>query len=189
MKTFADAAMLAILVLYAISGFRRGFIRSLIDLVGGIAALIAAVLFAKSFAAWVQGVWGPSAPKWVSDPVLSKVAAILVLFLLFEALVETVSALLNHLFSLPGLRQINALFGGAIGFGKGSVVVLILCAALRSYLPSGTAAAAIPSQPQQELRQAAFSQIYQAVSGHNPVYDLFQSQIWNEVGSDAKKAV
>ena len=187
LNTLTDVGMLALLVVYAISGFRRGFIRSLIDLVGGIAALVAAVLFAKSFSAWALGAWGPSAPKWLSDPVLSKVAAIFVLFLLFEALIQTVASLLNHLFRLPGLRQINALLGGVLGFGKGSVVVLILCAALRVYLPSS--AAAVQSQPQQQLRQAALSQIYQAVSGHNPVYDLFQSQNWNEVGINAKKAV
>ena len=179
--------MAVLLIVFTVSGFRRGFIRSLVDLIGGIAALIAAVVFSQNFAEWARNLIGKSAPKWMSDPVLSKVVAVLVLFLLFEALIQTVASLLNHIFRLPGLRQINALFGGALGFGKGVVVVLLLCAALRVSLPSFTADD-MPGM-QQSLRQAAFSQIYQTVSAHNPVYDLFQSQFWNEVGRNAKKAI
>ena len=111
LKTFTDVAMAALLVIFAVSGFRRGFIRSLVDLLGGIASLIAAVIFAQNFANWARTLLGTSAPKWMSDSVLSKVAAVLVLFLLFEALIETVASLLDHVFRLPGLRQINALFG------------------------------------------------------------------------------
>ena len=182
MKTFADVAMVLILVIFAISGFRRGFIRSLVDLIGGIAALIAAVIFSQQFTDWARNFLGTSAPKWMSNPILSKVVAVLVLFLLFEALIQTVASLLDHVFRLPGLRQLNALFGGALGFGKGLVVVLLLCASLRMSLPSFTS-----DMPW--LKQATFSQIYQTVSGHNPVYDLFQSEFWSEVGKNAKQAV
>lgn len=182
MKTFTDIVMAALLVIYTVSGFRRGFIRSLVDLIGGIASLIAAVLFAQNFLDWGRGVLGASAPKWMADPVLSKLAAVLVLFLLFEALIQTVASLIDHIFRLPGLRQINTLLGGVLGFGKGVVLVLILCAALRVSLPSF--AGDIPW-----LKQASFSQVYQSVSARNPVYDLFQTEFWNEVGRNAKKAI
>lgn len=185
MGVFTDAAMAVILVLYAVSGFRRGFIRALVDLIGGIIALVAAVLFAKSFAAWALGVFGTSLPKWAVDPVMSKALAMVILFILFECLIQTVSSVLSHIARLPGLRQVNALLGGVLGFGKGSVVVLLLCAMLRVSLP----AAASPAQQNQPIRQAALSQIYQTVSGNNPVYNLIQSQIWNEVGIYGKKAV
>ncbi len=182
LKTFTDAVMAVILVGFAVSGFRRGLIRSLVDLLGGIASLIAAVIFSQDFAKWARGFLGASAPKWMNDPVLSKAVAVLVLFLLFEALIQTVASLLDHVFRLPGLRQINALFGGALGFGKGAVVVLLLCAVLRVSLPSY--AAEMPW-----LKQAAFSQVYQSVAARNPVYDLLQSEFWNEVGKNAKTAV
>ena len=182
MKTVTDVAMAVLLVLYAVSGFRRGLIRSLVDLLGGVAALVGAVIFSRNFADWIRGFLGVSAPKWMSDPVLSKVAAVLVLFLLFEALIQSAASLLNHVFRLPGLRQLNTLFGGVLGFGKGAVVVLLLCASLRISLPSFAA-------NQQWLKQAAFSQIYQSVSVHNPVYDLFQSEFWSEVGKNAKQAI
>lgn len=182
MKTFTDVAMAALLVFYAASGFRRGLIRSLVDLLGGVAALIAAVVFSQSFVGWARAFLGASAPQWMSDPVLSKVAAVLMLFVLFEALIQAVASLLNHVFRLPGLRQLNALFGGVLGFGKGAVVVLLLCASLRVSLPSFAA-------NQQWLKQAAFSQIYQSVSARNPVYDLFLSEFWSEVGKNAKQAI
>ena len=185
METFADVVMVVLLLLYTVSGFRRGFVRSLVDLLGGIAALIAAVIFSQRFADWVRAFFGNSAPKWMRDPVLSKVLAVIVLFLLFETLIQTVASLLNRIFHLPGLRQINALLGGVLGFGKGAVVVLLLCAVLRVSLPSFSA-----DMPwgQQSLRQVAFSRIYQTVSGYNPVYELFQSDLWNEVGKNATKA-
>jgi membrane protein required for colicin V production len=182
---FTDAAIAVILILYAVSGFRRGFIRALVDLLGGIVALVAAILFAKSFAAWALGFFGPSLPKWAADPVISKILAIVILFILFECLIQTIASILSKIARLPGLRQLNALLGGVLGFGKGSVVVLLLCAMLRISLPT----AAASTQQNQTLRQFALSQIYQTVSENNPVYNLIQSQIWNEVGIYGKKAV
>jgi uncharacterized membrane protein required for colicin V production len=182
---FTDAAIAVILVLYAVSGFRRGFIRALIDLLGGIVALVAAVLFAKSFAAWALGLFGPSLPKWAVDPVISKILAMVILFFLFECLIQAIASILNKIARLPGLRQLNALLGGVLGFGKGSVVVLLLCAMLRISLPT----AAASTQQNQALHQFALSQIYQTVSDNNPVYNLIQSQIRNEVGFNGKKAV
>jgi membrane protein required for colicin V production len=182
LKTFTDAVIVALLLLYAASGFRRGFIRSLVDLLGGIAALIGAVIFSQQFADWVREFLGDSAPQWMNNTILTRVAAVLVLFLLFEGLIQTAASLLNHVFRLPGLRQLNALLGGVFGLGKGAVVVLLLCASLRTSLPSFSA-------NQQWLKQAAFSQIYQSVSARNPVYDLLQSEFWSEVGNNAKQAI
>jgi membrane protein required for colicin V production len=182
---FTDAAMAVILVVYAVSGFRRGFIHALVDLLGGIIALVAAILFAKSFAAWALGLFGASLPSWAVDPVISKILAMVILFILFECLIQTIASILSKIARLPGLKQVNALLGGVLGFGKGSVVVLLLCAMLRMSLPA-TAASTLQNQT---IRQAALSQIYKTVSANNPIYNLMQSQIWNEVGIYGKKAV
>lgn len=181
MDTFADVIMIVVLLVFAVSGFRRGLVRSIVDLVGGIVALCAAVAYSQQFADWLRTFFGNSSPQWMKNPLLAKALAALILFAVFEALIQTVASLLDHVFHLPGLRQINSLLGGVFGLCKGAVVVLLACAVLRISLP-----AKIPSQPEQSWQKMAYSRIYQAASAYNPVYMLFQSNLWNEVGRNGK---
>ena len=184
MEIFVDVVLLAILAASTVSGFRRGFVRSLVDLVGGIVALVAAVSYASSFAAWAQNFMGPSAPNWVKNPLLAKVVAALLLFAIFEAVLQAAAGLLNRVCRLPVLRQLNSLLGGGVGFCKGAVIVMILCAALRAALP-----VAFPAKTEvgaETLQKAALSRIYQAVAERNPIYMLFQTDLGsgNEVGKN-----
>jgi len=181
LETVTDIIMAAILIFSVISGLRRGFIRSLVDFAGGIVALVCAVKYSADFAGWMLKFLGNSSPKWLREPIASKMLAVVILFILFEVLIQLVASLLNFIFRLPVLKQINALLGGIFGFCKGAVIVLLLCAVLRVSLPTNIFPAI-----RQPMQKVAFSRIYQTVYGHNPVYDLFQSKLLNEVGRNEK---
>ncbi|HEX3017990.1 MAG TPA: CvpA family protein [Caproicibacter sp.] len=182
MDTLTDIIMAAVLVIFAISGFRRGFVRSLVDLIGGIVAVAAAVAYSQQFANWLQPFFSKSGSAWMQNRLFARAVAALILFALFEAIIQTIAYLLDHVFHLPVLRQINSLLGGVLGLCKGAVVVLLACAVLRISLP-----AKIPNNPGQSWQKIGFSRIYQAASVYNPVYMLFQSNLWNEVGRNEKQ--
>lgn len=182
MDTLTDIIMVIILAFFAISGFRRGLVRSLVDFIGGIVAVTAAVAYSQQFFNWLQPFFSKSGSAWMQNRLVGRAVAVLILFIAFEVLIQTVAYLLDHVFHLPVLRQINSLLGGVLGLCKGAVVVLLACAVLRVSLP-----AKIPSKPEQAWQKAGLSRIYQAASAYNPVYMLFQSDLWNEVGKDGKK--
>lgn len=67
-----------------------------------------------------------------------KVAAVLVLFLLFMMIVRGLADLLATVFRLPLLRQLDGALGGLFGFLLALVVVWLLIAAARVFLPMMT---------------------------------------------------
>ncbi len=183
MNTLADLIIILILAAFVVSGFRRGFVRSLVDLVGGIAAIAGAAFYSRQFAAWLQAFSAQSGPTWLRDPLPARAAAVLILFVIFEALIQAAAHVLDHVFHLPVLRQVNSLLGGVLGFCKGAVVVLLACAVLQIALPQP-----ISDEEGQVWQKIGSSRIYQAVSAYNPIYMLFQSDLWNEVSRNEKKS-
>lgn len=182
MNLLADILLGAVLVAFTVSGFRRGLVHSLVDLVGSIAAAAAAILYAPHALAAAApyldrlkgAVWGSRLGRYV--------LVVAVLFVGLEILVHLAAALLNRLFRLPVLRQVNSLLGGVLGFCKGGVVVLLACAVLRLALP-----VSIPLEPSQEWQKVGYSRIYRTVSAHNPLYTMLRTNFWNEVGEHGQK--
>ncbi len=182
MDLFADFLLGVVLVVFTVSGFRRGLVHSLVTLVGSIAAAAAAILYApRALALAAPYAARLKSPLLGSGPVRD-ILAVVILFFLLEILVHFVAALLDRLFRLPVLRQANSLLGGVFGFCKGAVVVLLACAVLQFALP-----VSLPVKPSQEWQNMGFSRIYQAVSAHNPLYTLLQTNFWNEVGAHGQK--
>lgn len=178
----ADIVMIAVLLVFLLFGIRKGFVRSLVGLVGSVASIVLAAVFSPRFLAAVQ----PYLKKWISfyhpNPVLDRVLAAVVLFILLEILVELVAGALDSLCRLPGLRQINALLGGVLGLLKGAVFVLIICAIFQIAVPFGG-----DQMIQKQWMQIDRSGIYRITYTHNPVYELLQSDLWNEVGKNEKQ--
>lgn len=182
MDTATDVIFIIVLAVSAISGFHRGFVRSLIDFVGGIIALFAAIHYAENFRSWILTFWGNTAPQWMRDRIWSGIIAVLVLFIIFNVLIHALGNVLNCVCHLPVLRQLNWLAGGIFGLCKGVVVVLLLCALLRVSLP-----VKISEFVGKPAEQVTDSHIYQSLSGNNPVYMLIQSDLFNEVSRNEYK--
>lgn len=175
-----DIVLMAILLIFVVSGIRRGFVRSLLELAGCIASLVLSARFSGRFLAAVEPYLGKSAPGILPGWMLHQAFATAVLFILFEVLVQVIVSAADHLFRLPILRQMNALLGGIFGFLKGAAVLLLICAVTRLALPA--AAAGKPGWG--EIRQ---SRIYQYAASINPVYPLLQAYSWNGVNGDAEQ--
>jgi membrane protein required for colicin V production len=176
--TFVDILLLAVLAGFAISGFRKGFVRSLVGFVGSIAAVAVTAYHSQKLAADLLPWLEKTNIKELQNPFVAKLIAAVLLFAVLEALVQVIAHALGTVFRLPVLRQINALLGGVLGLLKGGVVVLLVCAALRLILlPAG-----LWQSTPQVWREISHSRIYQYAAGRNPVYTLFQTHLWNEVG-------
>jgi len=179
--TFTDVLLIGILVYFAISGFRRGFVHSLVDFLGSIIAIVVAVVYSKRAAVSIGSFFTKNKIPWPQNELIARVVAAVILFVAVELLVRIVSYFLDGVFHLPFLRQINALLGGVLGLCEGGVVVLLACAIMRISLP-----AQIPIKPSESWQKIGFSRIYQAASSHNPIYMLFKTDRDNEVGWNGK---
>lgn len=110
-------------------GVYRGFVRSLVEFVGGIAALIATAMFSGYFADFLCSVLKDAMKDDMAVSILRACSA-LILFTALQLLVRVAAKALDMLFKLPVLNMLNRALGAVFGFLKGAVVVLLLCAVL-----------------------------------------------------------
>lgn len=182
MSTAFDVVLLAVLVLFVISGLRRGFVRALLELAGYVLALMASAAYSGSLAEKILPF--VSKVKQV-DPlgrVVIRIVSAVLIFVVLQILTHLIAGAADRLFRLPVLHQVNALLGGLLGFGKGSLVVLLICTAVRIVLPAAGAV-----KPGGNIQQIGSSRVYRYTYAHNPVYALFQTDLWSEVSKNGKK--
>lgn len=177
---FYDLALLGILLIFVISGLRRGIVRSVIELVGFVAALIFSVRLSVPFAALAGPYIVKVLPDFSSNPVLEKIVSAVILFVALELLVHLIASAADHVFRLPVLRQVNALLGGAFGFIKGVAVIFVICSLTRIVVPSG-------QNFKSAWQNIEDSRILQYIDEKNPVDALLQTGFWNEVNGNAKQ--
>lgn len=181
MGTFFDLALLVVLLIFIISGLRRGFVRSLLELVGCIAALALTVKYSGQLAEAARPFLEKWLPSLAANRTLMRVLVAVAVFVVLEIVVYLIVSAVDRLFRLPVLRQINALLGGVFGFLKGVAVLLFLCAAVRFFVPA-------PPVKNPVWQQIEGSRIFQYADEKNPVYTFLQADIWNGgVGGDAKQ--
>ena len=157
--------------------------RALVEFFGSIAAVAFTAYhsqeLADDMAPWLAKLGQP----WLENPFIVKIIAAAVLFAVLEALVQILARVLDTLFRLPVLRQINSLLGGLLGLLKGGVVVLLICAALQLILlPAG-----LWKNTPKAWKEISNSRIYQYATAHNPIYPLLKTHLWNEVGRYEKQ--
>ena len=156
---------------FVVSGYKVGLVRSLIELIGYVFAIIASVMLADYAANMVSTVLTKINPSINLNPILIKIISMIIIFILLQMLIQIISRALDAIFSLPGLNILNSLLGGILGLLKGVLVVFIICAVLQLTLPIINAKN--PKINESELQQ---SKIYQFVYTNNPVYSLFQGK-------------
>lgn len=172
MGTILDVTFCVIALCFVISGFKIGFVRSLVGLVGSVFAIAAAIVLSNYLTGAICLYLAKLSPVTVFGRAAVKIISILVLFVILQLLVQMVSRALDAVFSLPLLHGVNSLLGGVFGLVKGAVAVVVLCAVLQLSLPFLTAK--FPQINEKEITQ---SNIYKYVYIHNPVYLLYQAEI------------
>lgn len=131
-----DIAILCFLSIGFLIGYKRGLIRQAIHLVGFIVAIFIAFLFNSTLADVLQQIFPfPFAEKdGISTLMLFldvegmfyKALAFSILFFGTKILLNILGHLLTAIASLPGLKLINRLLGGVLGFLQSIVFVFII---------------------------------------------------------------
>jgi membrane protein required for colicin V production len=170
--TIIDIVLCLIALCFILPGFRIGFVRSLVELVGSIFAIIVSSMLANRFIATVCVFLFKTKSVNVLNYAIAKIITTIVIYILLQLLVNLAARALDTIFRLPVLHQVNSLLGGIFGLLKGVLVVFLLCAVLQLTLP--LIAAKYPNVTAQKISQ---SRIYQYVYVNNPIYQLFQAEI------------
>jgi len=171
MGTILDIILCVIAICFIISGFMIGFVRSLVELIGYIIAVVAAFMLSDSLATFVGTYLMKSSPTGLSHIVI-KVICMVVIFVILQLVVGLIARTLDTVFKLPVLHQVNSLLGGVFGLAKGILAVLFICAILQLMLP--IVSAALPNIKANELSK---SSIYTYLYVNNPIYLLYQAEI------------
>ena len=172
MGTILDIILCVIALCFVISGLKIGLVRSLVELVGWIFAIIASVMLSNRFVPAVCMLLFKTKSVDVLNYAIARVITTVVIFVLLQLLVRLVANALDAIFRLPILHQVNSLLGGILGLLKGVLLVFVFCAILQLTLP--LIAAKYPNITKQKVSE---SRIYQYVYVNNPIYKLFQAEI------------
>lgn len=113
-----DYVIIAIIVISAIVGLARGFVREVIALGVWAAALAAAWFFYQPVAVYLE--------PWISTPTLRIGAAALLLIFIVLILGAVLAWLLTLLVEKTGLTGTDRVLGLAFGAARGAVVVALL---------------------------------------------------------------
>ncbi len=172
MGTILDVILCVIVLCFIISGFKIGLVRSLVELIGYIFAIIAAVVLSDFLADWAGTYLTKLRPVTVLSHTVIKIICMIVIFVILQLLIQLASRALDAVCRLPVLHQANSLLGGVFGLAKGVLVVFLICAVLQLTLPIITVK--FPNIKEKEISQ---SNIYKYLYINNPVYLLYQAEI------------
>lgn len=172
MGVILDVILCVIVLCFVVWGFKIGLVRSLVELIGYILAIIAAFVLSDSLADTVSIYLPKLRPVTVFSHTVIKVICMIVIFVILQLLVQLAARALDTVFKLPVLHQVNSLLGGILGLAKGVLAVFFICAVLQLMLP--IIAEKFPNINEKEITQ---SNIYMYLYINNPIYLLYQAEI------------
>ena len=187
MGILLDAGLCLILLIFVISGFKHGFIRSFVELVGSIVAVAASIIFSYKVADLIHPFLAEHVKHlqtFIPQAMFERSVAIVIVYIVLEIIIHILANILGAVFSLPILKQINAILGGVFGLLKGAVIVLLICSFLQLFLPLYIKNS---SKGKINWQQISTSSIYKYTAKRNPVYELFNNDIWHKVGKNESK--
>ena len=120
-----DIVIVIILVISAFLGLKRGFIKTLLPLVG----LVLAVFLAGRFYVQLSG-----RLSFIENPSLARVAAFAIIFFAVIVAVAILSSILRKIIQMLLLGWVDRLGGAVFGFAIGWVVCSVIVALLARYV-------------------------------------------------------
>ncbi len=115
--TTMDYIVIAVIALSMLIGLLRGAVQEIVSLAGWVAAFLLANAFAPALAAIL--------PPAIANPSLRIVMAYAIVFVGTLIIVALVKVVLSELVKAIGLGGFDRALGGAVGFAKGVLIVLI----------------------------------------------------------------
>lgn len=122
MSLVIDIAIILFIVVMALLAAKKGFVCSLVEVVGFLVAIVATVLLSLPISNFISELFSvPAAAKWISVPVSIVLLAILCI------VVKIVAKIINGIFSFSIVGRINRLLGGILGAIKGISFSIAFC--------------------------------------------------------------
>ena len=128
-----DWLIVGILVLSVLHAAAQGFVFELFSLAG--------TVFGYILAAWEYPVVARYLAPYVKSELVANGAGFLVIFVAVMILAGIAGRIVRWAATNVGLRWFDRLLGGAFGFLRGTLVVMVLLMAITSFLPSSRALA------------------------------------------------
>ncbi len=128
-----DWLIVGILVLSVLHAAAQGFVFEFFSLVG--------TVFGYLLAAWEYPVVARYIAPYVKSDLVASGAGFLLIFVAVVILAGIAGRIARWATSTVGLRWFDRLLGGAFGFLRGALVVVVLVMAMASFLPSSRALA------------------------------------------------
>jgi membrane protein required for colicin V production len=123
-----DWLIVGILVLSALQAAAQGFVFELFALVG--------TVFGYLLAAWEYPIVARHLAPYVKSDLVAGGAGFLLIFVAVAILAGIAGRIARWATTTVGLRWFDRLLGGAFGFLRGSLAVMVLVMAMASFLPS-----------------------------------------------------
>ena len=120
-----DAAFAAIVLCFIVAGYRAGLMRTLVEFVGYLFAVVASVVLAGLVADGLADLFLQARSPSPAEYYFLRVIATAIVFVLLQMLVRITASAVSAVCRL--LHLANSLLGGLFGAFKGVVVVLLLC--------------------------------------------------------------
>ena len=117
--TLLDIIISAVLLYFAVSGYRRGFIKQVSVLFG----LLVAVLFALEFYQGLEALLRPYLQ--FSEPVI-QVISFAIILVLVNVLVQVVANGIKNLMDIVFLDPVDRIAGSGLGLIKGGIIVYLV---------------------------------------------------------------
>jgi membrane protein required for colicin V production len=113
-----DYVILAVLLISVIVGVVRGAVREVINIMGWLAALVLAQMYAKSSAVWLA--------EWIGEPSVRFLVAWMGIFLLTLILFGLIGSLIAGAVRKLGLGGLDRMGGAVIGIIRGGLILVVL---------------------------------------------------------------
>lgn len=163
-----DAVFAAIVLCFVVAGYRAGLMRTLVEFVGYLFAVVASVVLAGLVADVLADLFLQARAPSPTEYYFLRVIATAIVFVLLQMLVRMIASAVSAVCRLPLLHTADSLLGCLFGAFKGVVVVLLLCSFVQLAGPVFGWTAA-PSMSRSSSPLPIFSFYFCAQSGLFPV--------------------
>ncbi len=126
--TLIDLLMVAVLLISAVSAFRKGLLVELFSLAGVVLGLVIAAADYGLMAPWLR--------RWIASPEVSDLAAFLVIALGVSLAAGLIGRLLRATVRWAGFGFLDSLLGALFGFVKGCALVTLVVMAMAAFIPN-----------------------------------------------------
>src|SRR5512140_3195350 len=128
--SWADVAIVAVVMLSVLLAAAQGFFFEIFSLAGTVVGYL--------LAAWGYTRVAPLIEPYVKTPWVANMAAFLLIFLVVALLASAIGRLMRATMKEVGLRWFDRILGALFGFARGILVVMVIALALASFAPQST---------------------------------------------------